>query len=159
MNIDTVSLTEELVYSLCRANGDLAVMIPRVDVAAEIKMFPHPAPEDVIAPFVTHDIAGDERSAQPFGGIPGAFQIPWWVATWSDQINRQSLRQIVQGLHVALIGPEMRGQTGTFTSEDGTSWQFTIQREGAMAAPAGVDDAGKWHRVMERYVVTLDIAG
>ncbi len=155
MNVDPVTLTEELFYALAKASADVQTLIPRAGVAGEIKFFPHPAPEDVVAPFATHDIAGDERSAMPIGGGPGQFVIPWWVAVWSDQVSRQSLRPTVLALQVAFVGPEMKGTSFRFTSQDGTSWQVTIRRDGAMAAPAGVDVGGAWHRVAVRYVVEL----
>lgn len=155
MNVDPVTLAEEICYGLCKSSSGLQTLIPRAGVPGEIKLYPHPAPEDVLAPFATHDIAGDETSAMPLGGGPGAFRVPWWVAVWTDQIQRQSLRPIVQALQAALVGPNMRGMSGEFTSGDGTSWQITIQRIGAMAAPAGVGDEGRYHRVMTRYDITI----
>jgi hypothetical protein len=121
-------------------------------------MYPHPAPEDVAFPFVTHDIAGDERSAMPIGGGPGSFTVPWWVAVWTNQIERQSLRPIVQAVQIALVGPNMRGLSAAFTSGDGSSWQITCRRDGAMPAPAGVGDEGRFHRVMVRYTFEISNA-
>lgn len=155
MNVDSVTLAAEIAYAFCKASATLQTLIPRAGVPGEIKMYPHPAPEGTAPPFVTHAIASDERFAMPFGGDPGAFTVSWWVAAWTDQIEQQSLRPTVLAFQAALAGPSLRGRSGEFTSEDGTSWQITCRYDGAMPPPAGVGDEGKYHLVMKRFVFEI----
>lgn len=150
-NIEVITLAEELIYVLCKGNATVKGLIPRGD---GIRLWPTLGPPEAEIPFATQDFGGDAFSpATPIGQAPYMWRFSWVITVWTDGIRRQNIGPLALALQAALIGPNMLGQEGSFTSDGGTTVNFTIRYQGPVPAPAQVGAEGKWHRISTAYTI------